>query len=227
MPRRGGSGATRPASGSRPRAASACRYARRRRRSSAADPAPRVTAAPVGRARPRMRNRWPPACGGCARPRRRRRAAARRRRGSTWPARRSGRRSGRVARGIRGTSGHCAAAEPCTWSVHRCPADALQVEPFVPSHDEHPVHVILITVSFAFAIVRDCENQTGGHPWPHSSTTHDKRAPAFAMTPTTAPAPRRTAPRIALILAMTLAFVLLTSLLDGGKGVLPLRLLDQ
>ena len=79
----------------------------------------------------------------------------------------------------------------------------------------------------SFAIIRDCENQTGGHPWPHSSTTHDKRAPAFAMTPTTAPAPRRTAPRIVLILAMTLAFVLLTSLLDGGKGVLPLRLLDQ
>jgi phosphoglycerol transferase MdoB-like AlkP superfamily enzyme len=34
-------------------------------------------------------------------------------------------------------------------------------------------------------------------------------------------------PRVALVLAMALAFVLLTGLLDGGKGVLPLRLLDQ
>ncbi|HKR75810.1 MAG TPA: LTA synthase family protein [Rhodanobacter sp.] len=47
------------------------------------------------------------------------------------------------------------------------------------------------------------------------------------MTPSAVPAPRRTASRIALVLVMALAFVLLTSLLDGGKGVLPLRLLDQ
>ncbi|HEX8778973.1 MAG TPA: LTA synthase family protein, partial [Rhodanobacter sp.] len=47
------------------------------------------------------------------------------------------------------------------------------------------------------------------------------------MTPTAVPVPRRIVPRIALILVMGLAFVLLTSLLDGGKGVLPLRLLDQ
>lgn len=38
---------------------------------------------------------------------------------------------------------------------------------------------------------------------------------------------RRTASRIALVFAMTLLFVLLTGLLDGGMGVLPLRLLDQ
>ena len=55
----------------------------------------------------------------------------------------------------------------------------------------------------------------------------DNRAPGYAMTPAAVPAPRRTAPRIALVIAMALAFVLLTSLLDGGKGVLPLRLLDQ
>jgi len=47
------------------------------------------------------------------------------------------------------------------------------------------------------------------------------------MPPSAAPVPRRIAPRFALIIAMALAFVLLTSLLDGGKGVLPLRLLDQ
>ncbi|MEW9573571.1 LTA synthase family protein [Rhodanobacter sp. Si-c] len=47
------------------------------------------------------------------------------------------------------------------------------------------------------------------------------------MTPSAVPNLRRAAPRIALILAMTLIFVLLTGLLDGGKGVLPLRLLDQ
>ena len=56
---------------------------------------------------------------------------------------------------------------------------------------------------------------------------HDKRASASAMTPSSTPALRRTTPRIALVLAMALVFVLLTSLLDGGKGVLPLRLLDQ
>jgi len=56
---------------------------------------------------------------------------------------------------------------------------------------------------------------------------HDNRAPGSAMTSSAVPALRRTAPRIALILAMALVFVLLTGLLDGGKGVLPLRLLDQ
>ncbi len=50
---------------------------------------------------------------------------------------------------------------------------------------------------------------------------------ASAMSPATIPAPRRTAPRIALIAAMALVFVLLTGLVDGGEGVLPLRLLDQ
>jgi phosphoglycerol transferase MdoB-like AlkP superfamily enzyme len=47
------------------------------------------------------------------------------------------------------------------------------------------------------------------------------------MPPSAAPFLRRTTPRIALILVMALAFVLLTSLIDGGAGVLPLRLLDQ
>ncbi|MEW9625536.1 LTA synthase family protein [Rhodanobacter geophilus] len=47
------------------------------------------------------------------------------------------------------------------------------------------------------------------------------------MIPSATSALRRTAPRIALILVTALAFVLLTGLLDGGAGVLPLRLLDQ
>lgn len=47
------------------------------------------------------------------------------------------------------------------------------------------------------------------------------------MSVSATPAPRRTATRIALVLAMTLLFVLLTGLLDGGQGVLPLRVLDQ
>ena len=58
-------------------------------------------------------------------------------------------------------------------------------------------------------------------------TSHDNRVPGSAMTPSAVPVLRRTVPRIALVLAMALVFVLLTSLLDGGKGVLPLRLLDQ
>jgi phosphoglycerol transferase MdoB-like AlkP superfamily enzyme len=47
------------------------------------------------------------------------------------------------------------------------------------------------------------------------------------MTPYAVPALRRTTPRIVLVLVLALAFVLLTSLLDGGTGVQPLRLLDQ
>ncbi|HEY8682542.1 MAG TPA: LTA synthase family protein, partial [Rhodanobacter sp.] len=38
---------------------------------------------------------------------------------------------------------------------------------------------------------------------------------------------RRLAPRVALLLLLALAFVLLTGLLDGGIGVVPLRLFDQ
>ncbi|MBN8922956.1 MAG: LTA synthase family protein [Rhodanobacter sp.] len=47
------------------------------------------------------------------------------------------------------------------------------------------------------------------------------------MPPSAVPIPRRTASRIALVLAMALVFVLLTGLLDGGMGVHPLRMLDQ
>ncbi|HUW52822.1 MAG TPA: LTA synthase family protein [Rhodanobacter sp.] len=41
------------------------------------------------------------------------------------------------------------------------------------------------------------------------------------------PSPRALVARSALVLLLALAFVLLTGLLDGGSGVLPLRLLDQ
>ncbi len=48
------------------------------------------------------------------------------------------------------------------------------------------------------------------------------------LNSTNPPASWRTrAPRIALLLLLALAFVLLTGLLDGGIGVTPLRLLDQ
>lgn len=48
------------------------------------------------------------------------------------------------------------------------------------------------------------------------------------LNSTNPPASWRTrAPRIALLLLLALAFVLLTGLLDGGVGVTPLRLLDQ
>ncbi|WP_404615192.1 LTA synthase family protein [Rhodanobacter hydrolyticus] len=47
------------------------------------------------------------------------------------------------------------------------------------------------------------------------------------MTSSAAPVLRRMILRIAVVLAMALLFVLLTGLLDGGQGVLPLRILDQ
>ena len=47
------------------------------------------------------------------------------------------------------------------------------------------------------------------------------------MTLSVSPTLRRMATQIALVLAMTVLFVLLTGLLDGGPGVLPSRLLDQ
>ncbi|BFI97149.1 MAG: hypothetical protein RSP_26590 [Rhodanobacter sp.] len=47
------------------------------------------------------------------------------------------------------------------------------------------------------------------------------------MNPFAAPSFRHTAWRVAMVLAIALLFVLLTGLLDGGKGVLPGRLLDQ
>lgn len=47
------------------------------------------------------------------------------------------------------------------------------------------------------------------------------------MTPSAVPTTRHAALRIALVLALALAFVLLTGLVDRGSGVLPLRLLDQ
>ena len=56
---------------------------------------------------------------------------------------------------------------------------------------------------------------------------HDSRVYGYAMTLSAPPVSRRSMLRIALVLLATLAFVLLTGLLDGGKGVLPLRMLDQ
>ena len=47
------------------------------------------------------------------------------------------------------------------------------------------------------------------------------------MTLSVSPTLRRMATQIALVLAMTVLFVLLTGLMDGGPGVLPSRLLDQ
>ena len=47
------------------------------------------------------------------------------------------------------------------------------------------------------------------------------------MTSSATSTPRRTATRIVMVLVMALLFTAFTGLLDGGRGVLPLRLLDQ